>query len=181
MTASRADRIALVDVDSCHCACQRAFHPELAGVPLVCLSNNHGCVVARSAEAKALGVEMGTPWFKIKTWAKHHATAGRPVGHLQSDEVYSIDEAFIRLRGTPVELTATGQEIRRRIAHDLDIPVSVGIAGTHTLAKLASHGAKHSPAPTASPPTAEAPTGSARSCSPAPSPPRTPRPDRCIR
>lgn len=79
MPASSApvNRVALVDVDSCYCACERVFHPELEGVALVVLSNNDGCVVARSSEAKALGIEMGVPWFTIKSWAQRHGVVAR--------------------------------------------------------------------------------------------------------
>ena len=152
----------LVDVDSCYAACERVFHPELEGVPLVVLSNNDGCVVARSSEAKALGIEMGVPWFKLKAWADRHGVVARSSNYelygsisarimailgeyTPAVEVYSIDEAFLRLPGSPAELTEMGRRIRRRILHDLGVPVSVGIGATHTLAKLASHGAKHSP------------------------------------
>lgn len=162
MTASEGavDRIALVDVDSCYCAAERVFHPELIGVPLVVLSNNDGCVVARSAEAKALGVEMGVPWFKIKSWAARNGLVARSsnyelygsmsarimeiLGQFSARvEVYSIDEAFIHLHGWPHGLVAVGREIRRRIGHDLGMPVSVGIGPSKTLAKMCSHGAKH--------------------------------------
>lgn len=155
-------RIALVDVDSCFAACERIFHPELEGRPLVVLSNNDGCVVARSAEAKALGIPMGEPWFKLKTWAHRHdvvarssnyelyGSISRRIMEILSDysatlEVYSIDEAFLTLRAPTPNIAATGRTIRNRIRHDLGIPVSVGIAPTRTLAKLATRGAKHSP------------------------------------
>lgn len=156
------NRIALVDVDSCYAACERIFHPDLEGRPIVVLSNNDGCVVARSREAKQLGIDMGVPWFKIKTWAERHGVVARSsnyelygsvnartnqiLSHYSPHvEIYSIDEAFIRLHGTPAEITDTARAIRSRIHHDLGIPVSVGIGPTHTLAKLASHGAKHTP------------------------------------
>ena len=76
-TSGAVDRIALVDVDSCYCACERIFHPELIDRPLVVLSNNDGAVVARSREAKDLGVEMGAAWFKIKAWAERHGVVAR--------------------------------------------------------------------------------------------------------
>lgn len=154
-------RIALVDVDSCYAACERVFHPDLVGRPVVVLSNNDGCIVARSAEAKALGVEMGAPWFKIRAQAEragviakssnyelYGSISARLMAILRTFsaqvEVYSIDEAFVTLHGRPAELAATGRAIRARILHDLGIPVSVGIARTKTLAKLASRGAKKS-------------------------------------
>lgn len=155
-------RIALVDVDSCFAACERVFHPDLEGRPLVVLSNNDGCVVARSAEAKQLGIPMGEPWFKLKTWAARHGVIARSsnyelygslsrrvmdiLGDFSAHvEVYSIDEAFLILRGTPQAIAVTGRAIRARIRRELGLPVSVGIAATRTLAKLASRGAKRSP------------------------------------
>jgi DNA polymerase V len=160
--ASTVRRFALVDVDSCFVACERVFHPELAGVPLVVLSNNDGCVVARSREAKNMGVPMGIAWFKLREWAGRHGLVARSsnyelYGSMSSrlmtvlsefsatTEVYSLDEAFLQLRGTPSELVATAREIRRRIAHDLGLPVSVGIAPSRTLAKTFCHGAKDHP------------------------------------
>lgn len=156
-------RYALVDVDSCFAACERVLHPGLVGRPVVVLSNNDGCVIARSQEAKALGVAMGTPWFRIATWADRHGVVARSSNYelygslsrrimeilgeyTASLQVYSIDEAFLLLRGTLPELLGTARRIRARILHDLGMPVSVGIAPTRTLAKLASHGAKHTPA-----------------------------------
>lgn len=155
-------RFALVDVDSCFVACERIFHPELYGRPVVVLSNNDGCVVARSREAKALGIKMGDPWFQIRAFAKAHDVVARSSNYelygsisarimsILRDfsarvEVYSIDEAFVGLYGTPREILSTARAMRRRVWRDLGVPVSVGIAHTRTLAKLASHGAKHSP------------------------------------
>lgn len=164
MLASHAqlNRILLVDVDSCFAACERVFHPDLVGRPIVVLSNNDGCVVARSTEAKALGIPMGTPWFKIATWADRHGVIAKSsnyelYGSISARimeilreytprvDVYSIDEAFLHLAGTRRSLVDAARSIRARIHHDLGIPVSVGIAPTRTLAKLASHGAKHTP------------------------------------
>ncbi|KAB1661535.1 Y-family DNA polymerase [Pseudoclavibacter sp. CFCC 13796] len=157
------ERFALVDVNSCFAACERIFHPELEGRPVVVLSNNDGCVVARSAEAKAMGIPMGEPWFRMQVWAGKNGVvarssnyelygeiSGRIMSMLRrfSDcvEVYSIDEAFVRLHGTTKQMTATAREMRHRIRHDIGVPVSVGIAPTRTLAKLASHGAKQNAA-----------------------------------
>ncbi|MCD7100585.1 Y-family DNA polymerase [Pseudoclavibacter sp. 13-3] len=156
---TRGERFALVDVNSCFAACERIFHPGLEGRPVVVLSNNDGCVVARSAEAKAIGIPMGEPWFRLQAWADKHGViarssnyelygeiSGRIMSMLQrfSDcvEVYSIDEAFVRVHGTTDQMTAAAREMRHRLRHDIGVPVSVGIAPTRTLAKLASHGAK---------------------------------------
>lgn len=161
--ARRLTRFALVDVNSCFAACERVLHPELWGRPVVVLSNNDGCVVARSAEAKALGVPMGEPWFRIRGWAERHGVVARSSNYeLYGDlswrimtllgrfsptvEQYSIDEAFVTLEGTLEQIEATARAARARILHNLGIPVSVGIASTRTLAKLASHGAKQTPA-----------------------------------
>ena len=157
-------RVALVDVDSCFAACERVFHPALATVPLTVLSNNDGCVVARSREAKSLGVPMGEPWFKLRPWASRNGVVARSSnyelygslsrrlmqllgGFSASVEVYSIDEAFLGFRAaTPPDLTEVGPTSRAQARHHIGLPVSVGIASTRTLAKLASRGAKHSPA-----------------------------------
>lgn len=157
---SKPLRIALVDVNSFYASCERVFDPKLEGRPLVVLSNNDGCVVARSSEAKNLGVENGTPWFKIASWANHVGLIARSsnyelYGDLSSrvmelltrysawQEVYSIDEAFLGVRGTGDELDALGREIRAVVQKNLGLPVCVGIGRSKTLAKLANRGAKN--------------------------------------
>ncbi|MEG2778822.1 MAG: DNA polymerase V subunit UmuC, partial [Aurantimicrobium sp.] len=122
-------RIALVDVNSFFASCERVFDPSLEGKPVVVLSNNDGCVVALSKEAKALGVKMGIPWFKISAWAPSVGLVAKSsnyelYGDLSSRvmsilhefsahvEVYSVDEAFLELKGTPEELVAIGYEIK---------------------------------------------------------------------
>ena len=154
-------RFALVDVDSCFASCERIFHPELAGKPVVVLSNNDGCVVARSREAKQLGIKMGTPWFRLRDAAASRGIVARSSNYelygsisarimsLLADfaaqlEVYSIDEAFLQLTDTPGALFDMAHVMRSRIRKEVGVPVSVGIAPTRTLAKLASHGAKSS-------------------------------------
>lgn len=161
-SSGTVSRIVLVDVNSCFASCERIFHPELRGVPIVVLSNNDGCVVARSAEAKALGIPMGTPWFRIASWAKHHGVVPRSSNYeLYGDisarvmrllrrsspeqEVYSIDECFLRLRGAPADIVARAHEMAERVEHDIGVPVGIGIGPTKTWAKLASHGAKRTP------------------------------------
>lgn len=152
---------ALVDCNNFYASCEKLFDPKLAGRPLVVLSNNDGCVVARSAQAKALGVPMGVPWFKIQALAREHGIVARSSNYaLYADmsnrvveilsgftpcmEVYSIDESFLDFRGF-ADRTTHGQFIRQRIAHWLGLPVCVGIAPTKTLAKLANHIAKKDP------------------------------------
>ena len=154
--------IALVDVNNFYVSAERVFNPKLEGVPVVVLSNNDGCVVARSAEVKALGVPMGEPWFKLKDLAKRHgivayssnyalyADMSNRVMSVLSDfsprqEVYSIDECFLDLAGMQEDPIQTGQAIRHRVKRWVGVPVSVGIASTKTQAKLANHVAKKRP------------------------------------
>ncbi|CEA08296.1 DNA polymerase IV [Arthrobacter saudimassiliensis] len=156
---TRAERIALVDVNSFYVSCERAFDPKLAGIPVVVLSNNDGCVVARSDEAKALGIKTGTPWFQLAAGAARAGLVQRSsnyelYGDMSSrvmqllgryalwQEVYSIDESFLGLAGTPVELAAQGAEIRSAVARHTGLPVCVGIGPTKTLAKFANRIAK---------------------------------------
>ncbi|MDN3904366.1 Y-family DNA polymerase [Arthrobacter sp. YD2] len=158
-TAASGERIALVDVNSFYVSCERAFDPKLAGVPVVVLSNNDGCVVARSDEAKALGIKTGTPWFQLAESAPQAGLIQRSsnyelYGDLSSrvmellgryalwQEVYSIDESFLGLAGTPAELDAQGATIRAAVARHTGLPVCVGIGSTKTLAKFANRIAK---------------------------------------
>ena len=151
--------IALVDCNNFYASCEKLFDPTIADRPIVVLSNNDGCVVARSAEAKALGVPMGAPWFQLQELAKAHdilalssnyalyADMSSRVVHVLASftpdmEIYSIDESFLSLEGlvgTPSEI---GRQIRERVARWVGLPVCVGIASTKTLAKLANHAAK---------------------------------------
>lgn len=152
-------RIALVDVNSFYVSCERAFEPRLGGKPVVVLSNNDGCVVARSNEAKALDIENGDPWFKLAATAKstgliHRSSNYELYGDMSSRvmellgrfspevAVYSIDEAFLGLRGTPEELLRIGREIRAAVARNMGLPACVGIAPTKTLAKFSNRLAK---------------------------------------
>ena len=153
---------ALVDGNNFYVSCERVFRPSLEGVPVVVLSNNDGCVVARSAEVKALGVKMGTPYFELKDLVKQHgivafssnyelygdmsARMTRVIGQFAPrQENYSIDETFLDLDGIPGNLVELGQRIRQRVYQWVGIPVCVGIAPTKTLAKLANHVAKKRP------------------------------------
>lgn len=152
--------IALVDCNNFYVSCERAFNPKLEGKPVVVLSNNDGCAVARSNEVKAMGIKMGTPWFKMKDIAKRHGIialssnyalygdmSARVMSILSTfspkQEIYSVDECFLDLDGfDPQSLVAYGQIIRNTIRKNTGIPVCVGIAATKTLAKLANHCAK---------------------------------------
>lgn len=150
--------IALVDVNNFYVSAERVFDPKLEGKPVVVLSNNDGCVVARSAEVKALGVPMAGPWFKLRGFAKKHGIIALSsnyalyadisnrvmsilAGYSPRCEIYSIDECFLDLDGQ-AEPAQIGLAIRRRIKQWVGVPVCVGIASTKTLAKLANHCAK---------------------------------------
>lgn len=153
---------ALVDCNNFYASCEKLFQPKLKDRPVVVLSNNDGCIIARSAEAKAMGIPMGTPWHKIRkdaeqqgviafssNYALYADMSNRVVDVLSQFtpnlEVYSIDESFLSLDGVANRnLIAYGQEIRGRILNDLGLPVCVGIGPTKTLAKLANHCAKKS-------------------------------------
>lgn len=151
--------IALVDVNSFYVSAERVFDPTLRDRPVVVLSNNDGCCVALSKEAKALKIPMGQPWFKLAAVADHFGIVAKSsnyelygdmsarVMRLLNDcsawvEVYSIDEAFVGVRGTPAQLKAWAREAKDRIWRELGLPVCVGIARTKTLAKLANKTAK---------------------------------------
>jgi DNA polymerase V len=156
---------ALVDVNNFYVSCERVFNPKLEGVPMVVLSNNDGCAVARSAEAKALGVKMGEPWHKLKDFAKQHGILAYSSNYtLYGDmsqravevlstftpnlEVYSVDESFLQIESLLnlySSATEMGQQIRGRMRQWLGLPVCVGIGPTKTLAKLANHMAKKMP------------------------------------
>ncbi len=156
-------RFALVDCNSFYVSCERVFRPDLEGVPVVVLSNNDGCVIARSNEAKALGIKMGTPFFQMKdlmrrerveVFSSNYELYGdmsrRVVSTLSQFtpnlEVYSIDECFLDLSHLrPEEVTAYGQRIRQTVLEWTGIPVSVGTACTKTLAKVANKLAKKLP------------------------------------
>ncbi|WP_126444623.1 Y-family DNA polymerase [Sulfuricystis multivorans] len=151
---------ALVDGNNFYVSCERVFDPKLAGRPVVVLSNNDGCVVSRSDEAKALGVKMGAPWFQLRDLARRHGIVALSSNYaLYADmsnrmmavlaafsplqEIYSIDECFLVLDGiVGKDRYGYGQAIRRRVGQWLGLPVCVGIGATKTLAKLANHCAK---------------------------------------
>ena len=156
---------ALVDCNNFYASCEKLFRPDLKDTPVVVLSNNDGCVVARSREAKLLGIKMSVPVFQIKAEMQRHGILAFSSNYaLYADlssrvmrtleemaprvEVYSIDEAFLDLTGieSAISLVEFGQQVRERIGHWIGITVCVGIAPTKTLAKLANHAAKKYPA-----------------------------------
>ncbi|WP_431688783.1 translesion error-prone DNA polymerase V subunit UmuC [Hahella sp. NBU794] len=156
---------ALVDCNNFYASCEKLFRPDLKDTPVLVLSNNDGCIVARSREAKALGFPMGAPIFKFRDLVRDHGVVTfssnyalyadissrvmRTLGELAPVcEVYSIDEAFLDLSGVSacIDLVEFGQQIRQTISQWIGITVCVGIAPTKTLAKLANHAAKRYPA-----------------------------------
>lgn len=181
-----ASAIVLIDGNNFYASCEALLDPGVIGRPLVVLSNNDGCIVSRSAEARALGIPMGAPYFQVQRQLQQHQVIVRSSNYgLYADmsqrlmatlepwveelEVYSIDEAFGRLRRPPAQatannhlgqsgarelegklpegpdLTAWGQALRQRVRRDLGLPVAIGIAPTKVLAKLANRIAKHDP------------------------------------
>jgi DNA polymerase V len=154
--------IALVDCNNFYVSCERVFNPKLEARAVVVLTNNDGCVVARSNEAKALGIGMGVPAFEVaEVFKKHNVEVFSSNYTLYADmssrvmetlttftpnmEVYSIDEAFLDLGGISGTLTDYGRLIRQTVKKWTGLPVSIGIAGTKTLAKIANRIAKRTP------------------------------------
>ena len=149
---------ALVDCNNFYVACERVFNPRLWYKPVVVLSNNDGCVIARSSEAKALGIRMGEPYFQVKKrFSKDYLIAlssnyalyadmSHRIRHLVSEhffsvEYYSIDEVFIQLESAP-DVEARMSVLKKKLYQCIGIPVSIGIAATKVLAKVANHVAK---------------------------------------
>ena len=152
--------IALIDCNNFYCSCEQVFQPELRNRAMIVLSNNDGCAISRSEEARALGIKMGTPHFMItrlleeksvQVQSSNYTLYGdmservmQVIGEfVQRLEIYSIDEVFADLSGMPyVDLEQYGREIREAVARCTGIPVTVGIARTKTLAKMANRFAK---------------------------------------
>ncbi|NLO19473.1 MAG: Y-family DNA polymerase [Ignavibacteria bacterium] len=155
--------IALVDCNNFYASCERVFNTKLRNVPIVVLSNNDGMIIARSNEAKALGIKMGEPLFKVKDIVKKYGVqvyssnyvlygdmssrVMNCISQFSPDiEIYSIDEAFLNLKGFENRnLEQYGAELRATVRQWVGLPVSIGIAKTKTLAKLANHIAKKDP------------------------------------
>jgi DNA polymerase V len=152
---------ALVDGNNFYVSCERVFRPDLNGKPVIVLSNNDGCAIARSNEAKALGIKMGAPWFEIRHFEESHGlvalsanfalygdlsdrVASIIAGMGPAHEVYSIDESFVDLTGVPGDLTDRARRVRERILQWVGIPCCVGLGSTKTLAKLGNYIAKTS-------------------------------------
>ena len=150
----------IADLDNCYVSCERVFRPDLKGVPVVVLSNNDGCVVARSNEAKAMGIKEGTPYFQLEQQFPGHKIAvfssnyelygeltGRVVSIIRQETPayfrYSIDECFMYLDGIELDhLQKWGENLHKRVKREVGMPISIGLAPTKTLAKTASKLAK---------------------------------------
>ena len=153
-------KIALVDCNSFYVSCERLFNPKIRKKPVVVLSNNDGCIISRSNEAKALGIKMGEPYFKekdiivknnVQVFSSNYSLYGdlsrrvmRTLKRFNCDmEVYSIDEAFLDLSNySDDKIEDVGKEIRNIVLQWTGIPTSIGIAKTKTLSKVANHIAK---------------------------------------
>ncbi len=151
--------LALVDANNFYVSCERLFQPKLEGKPVVVLSNNDGCAVARSNEAKALGIAMGAPYFQwekiareqdIVVLSSNYALYGELSARLMrllgreaaGQEIYSIDESFLEVPVHGAAILPWAHDLRRRVRKELGLPVCVGVAPTKTLTKLCNHWAK---------------------------------------
>ena len=150
----------IIDCDNCYVSCERVFRPDLKDKPVVVLSNNDGCVVARSNEAKKMGIKAGTPYFQLaeqfpnqkivvfsSNYELYGEMTGRVVEIIKKEAPayfrYSIDECFVYLDGMEhLDLKAWGEELHKKIKRNVGMPVSIGLAPNKTLAKMASHFAK---------------------------------------
>ena len=150
---------ALVDVNNMYVSCERVFRPSLIGKPVVVLSNNDGACIARSNEAKDLGVQMAQPWFQVRHLERDAGLLALSANfelygdmstrmmtlvaqYAPRQEVYSIDECFLDFAGVPGDLVATGRQLRAQVLQWTGLPTSIGFGPTKTLAKLANHVAK---------------------------------------
>lgn len=162
MTRHKECKFALVDCNNFYASCERAFDPKLEFQPVVVLSNNDGCIIARSNEAKDLGIKMGEPYFKVKDFIKMNGVVVRSsnyplygdmssrvmsiIGHYSPiQEIYSIDESFLELSGTKQDLNNHMQSLKNKVVRWTGIPVCVGMGRTKVLSKLANRVAKKYP------------------------------------
>lgn len=154
---------ALSDGNSFYCSCERVFDPRLARMPVIVLSNNDGCAIARTAEAKALGIRMGEPWFKmremceankVRVFSSNYALYGSMSNRVNEVyrrfaprvEIYSIDESFLDMSDVqPAARVELARDMRSTVRQWTGIPTCVGVGPTKTLAKLANHIAKKNP------------------------------------
>ena len=160
--AAARPRVVLADANSFFTSCETVFHPELIGRPIVVLSNNDGCVVARSSAAKRLSIVNGTPWYQIRRRAEQDGVVARSSNYelyaslsqrmmrvmgrfLPNQEVYSIDECFLTSWRDDERTATVCARMRQAVLQGVGIPVSIGVAPTKTLAKIANHWAKRHP------------------------------------
>ncbi len=155
---------ALADVNSFYASCEKVFRPDLRDKPVVCLSNNDGCVIARSAEAKRFGIRMGTPWFQLKdaqfseklyvfssNYALYASLSNRVVALLEAlspcVEQYSIDECFLDAGGISrcMPLEDFGRQLRSHVLAGTGLTIGVGFGASKTLAKSAQWASKEWP------------------------------------
>ena len=159
-TGRNSPMYGIIDCDNCYVSCERVFRPDLNGKPVVVLSNNDGCIVARSNEAKKLGIKAGLPYFqlqeqfpdqKIAVFSSNYELYGELTGRVveiirqEAPQYfrYSIDECFVYLDGMEhIDLKQWGENLHKRIKKSVGVPVSIGLAPNKTLAKMASHFAK---------------------------------------
>jgi DNA polymerase V len=151
--------LALVDVNNMYVSCERVFRPTLVERPVVVLSHNDGVCIARSNEAKDLGVEMAQPWFQVRHLQRQAGLVALSAnfelygdmsnrmmtlaaGYAPRQEIYSIDECFLDFTGVRGNLSSLGRALRAQVLQWTGLPTSVGFANTKTLAKLANHVAK---------------------------------------
>ena len=150
----------IVDCDNCYVSCERVFRPDLNGKPVVVLSNNDGCVVARSNEAKRMGIKGGMPYYQLaeqfpnqdiavfsSNYELYGELTGRVVEIIRKESPayfrYSIDECFVYFNGTgELDLKGWGEKLHKKIKRSAGMPTSIGIAPNKTLAKMAGHFAK---------------------------------------
>ena len=155
--------IALIDCNNFYASCERIFNPKLIGKPIVVLSNNDGCIITRSTEAKKLGIKMGEPYFKVKkiieqnnvrVFSSNYSLYGdisqrvmEILANFAEDiEIYSIDEAFLNLNGFEnYEIDTYCNHIRNKVKKWIGIPVSIGVGSTKTISKIANNLAKKKP------------------------------------
>jgi DNA polymerase V len=161
MSLTKPDRLvfALADANSFYASCEKVFRPDLRHAPVVVLSNNDGCVIAQSKEAKYLGIRMAGPWFEVEERAQaigavafssnyelYANMSSRFMATLSQfsprQEVYSIDECFLDFTGIKQDLVAYGKEIKETVSRWTGLPICIGIGHSKTLAKLANHCAK---------------------------------------
>lgn len=162
LSTEKRDLLVLADADSFYASCEASMDPTLAHKPVVVLSNNDGCVVTRNRLAKSLGIENGTPWFKLRDFAHAHGVVARSSNYelygslsarmmsvmdewLPNQMPYSIDECFFRIHDSPAHAFETARRMRKAVMQGVGLPVSIGISPTKTMCKAVNDYVKHHP------------------------------------